>query len=128
MVKFEENTLPWSQIQGYKGTCWADLQQHLDIFRLSPNLQSCTLYPFYETKGNLIPIRLTQLRRLHILSNFGTSIDSFLRCLEVPALEELKFGFDTWPQKSVLDLLERSGIELERLKLISMDNSQLYKS
>ena len=127
MVKFEENTLPWSQIQEYKGTCWADLQQHLDIFRLSPNLQSCTLYPFYETRGNLIPIRLTQLRRLHILSNFGTSMDNFLRCLDVPALEELKFEFDMWPQKSVLDLLERSGIELERLKLISRDNSQLYK-
>jgi len=121
MIKFEENTLPWSQIQEYKGTCWADLQQHLDIFRLSPNLQSCTLYPFYETKGNLISIRLTQLRRLHILSNLGTSIDSFLRCLEVPALEELKFGFNTWPQKSVLDLLKRSGIELEKLKLIGTD-------
>lgn len=28
MVNFEKNTLPWSQIQESKGTCWADMQQH----------------------------------------------------------------------------------------------------
>ncbi|KAF5355177.1 hypothetical protein D9756_005478 [Leucocoprinus leucothites] len=120
MVKFTKSTLPWAQLREYRGTCWADVQQHLDIIKLSPNLESCTLFPFYEMKGTVAPIRLTQLRRLHVASYLGTSMGGFLRWLELPALKELKleipeespgFGCSVWPESSVSDLLERSKPE-----------------
>lgn len=132
MVKFTKSTLPWAQLREYRGTCWADVQQHLDIIKLSPNLESCTLFPFYEMKGTVAPIRLTQLRRLHVASYLGTSMGGFLRWLELPALKELKleipeespgFGCSVWPESSVSDLLERSKVHsLGDLELIGMES------
>ncbi|KAJ3565547.1 hypothetical protein NP233_g7563 [Leucocoprinus birnbaumii] len=132
MVKFRKNALPWAQLREYRGVCWADVQEHLDIIRLSPNLESCTLYPFYEMKGTATPIRLQQLQRLHVASYLGASMGGFLRWLELPVLKELRlevpkesagFGCSVWPKSSVLDLLERSSVELEKLELVGMDCS-----
>ncbi|KXN87475.1 hypothetical protein AN958_08780 [Leucoagaricus sp. SymC.cos] len=133
MVNFSQDALPWDQLREYRGTCWADVQRHLDIMRLSPNLESCTLYSFYESKGPVVPIRLACLRRLHVASYLGASVGGFLRCLEVPALEELRLeipeespahGHSVWPKKDVSDLLDRSRVKLERLELVGMDRSQ----
>jgi hypothetical protein len=134
MVKFTEDALPWAQLREYRGVCWAEVQRHLDIVRLSPSLETCTLFPFYETKGTAVPIRLPRLRHLHVASYLGTSMGGFLRCLEVPALEELileipeespAYGNSVWPKNSVLDLLARSRARLDKLELIGMDDELL---
>jgi hypothetical protein len=90
------------------------------------------LFPFYETKGLTMPIRLARLRYLHLASFLGASIGGFLRYLEVPVLEDLKleipkespaYGRSMWPKAGVLDLLERSGARLKNLELVGMDDN-----
>lgn len=129
MCRFTKESLPWTQLKEYKGTCWADMQRHLDIIRLCSNLERCTLFPFYEMKGRVIPIRMESLKRLHVASYLGTSVGGFLRWMEVPGIEELTleiteespaYSHAEWPKKWVVDLLERSNGRLKKLELIGM--------
>lgn len=133
MCRFEEKSLPWEQLTEYRGVCWADVQRHLDIIRLCPNLEGCTLYPFYKRKNpgaSFLPVQMKRLRHLHVASYLGTSLGGFLLCLGVPALRVLTleiptespaYGHTGWPKAQILDLLERSDGELEKLELIGMD-------
>ncbi|KAF9451540.1 hypothetical protein P691DRAFT_663085 [Macrolepiota fuliginosa MF-IS2] len=130
MCRFARDSLPWAQLTEYHGTCWANVQLHLEIMRLSPKLERCTLYPSYELKRGGPAVRMERLRTLHIVSYLGTSMGGFLGWLELPAIERLRleipeespaYGHTGWPRENIVGLLERSGGRLQRLELIGLD-------
>ncbi|KAG7096018.1 hypothetical protein E1B28_006701 [Marasmius oreades] len=126
---------PWGQLTEYEGSHRLRVDEHLDLLRLTPNIQKCRLEIAYV--GNPSPddqlqpsrtIHLPNLQTLQIRTTwFSDSLQDlpvFVRLLRLPALQTLHIITEHISQilppfSAFADVLRSSSCELRSLELSS---------